>query len=291
VSAERRSVGRATPGTQWSAIAQKSVHGRTGHKATGRQGRTKACRRRPPQRHSVDSRRPVLVAAPEAGRSESNVARQLPLLVLLLVTFAGCVPVVYQGYTPYEGRVVDSASGAPLEGVHVLACLLDRRPGTQMESCASAGWSKETITDSSGRFALERSRHVGVHMLLMTDAGPGPYDTNLRFELKGYVPRELDHWRDRETLKEEPLVVELEASEVCAPPPITSEKHAVCLARQEFEREWPRVNWQTLRPAATKENGSWLVQFIDIRLGLRGGGGELTLDSASGTVLRCLGYR
>jgi hypothetical protein len=65
----------------------------------------------------------------------------------------------------------------------------------------------------------------------------------------------------------------------------------VCLARQDFEREWPGIDWKALQPRATEEHGSWLVQFMDTRPGVRGGGGELTLDAASGKVTRRLGYR
>ena len=134
-------------------------------------------------------------------------------LVILSASFAmslsGCIPIVYRGYTCYEGTVVDSRSGQPLSRVVVTACMLDRFPGAHMNSCESAKWKKHSVTEADGRFVVKGSRHFGV-ILPAPHMGPGPYDTNLRFELDGYESTELHWWRDRQTLSGQPLVVRLE---------------------------------------------------------------------------------
>ena len=81
-------------------------------------------------------------------------------------------------------------------------------------------------------------------------------------------------------------------SDECPSPPVTTAAHDVCIARYDLEREWSVVDWKGLEPRATKkDDGTWLIQFINARPGVRGGGGEVTLDSVSGKVTRRLGYK
>lgn len=81
------------------------------------------------------------------------------------------------------------------------------------------------------------------------------------------------------------------ASNKLPPPPVTTAEQAVCLVRLDLEREWSGMGWKGLKPAATREDGTWLVTFMDSAPGIRRGGGEVTLDSRSGNVTRRLGYR
>ena len=87
------------------------------------------------------------------------------------------------------------------------------------------------------------------------------------------------------------LMTSAGASDECLPPPVTTAEQAICIARLNLEREWSSTDWKGLKPTATKEDGTWLVQFMDPRPYVMGGGGEVTLDSASGKVTRRLGYR
>jgi hypothetical protein len=123
-------------------------------------------------------------------------------------TLTGC-PIVYRGYRGYDGRVLDAETGEALQGVRVVACLLDRYPGARQKDCASSPWKKNTLTDAEGRFAVDESRHVGIAVPL-PHGFPGPYDTNLRFEKKGYESQELHWWRDREVLSRQPLIIHLD---------------------------------------------------------------------------------
>ena len=136
--------------------------------------------------------------------------RDVATVTVTLVTFlSGCVFIVYRGYTGYVGTVVDSASGKPLSGVVVTVCMLDRFPGAHMNSCDATEWKKQTYTDKVGRFIIGSSHHLGV-ILPAPHMGPGPYDTNLRFELDGYTSVELDWWRDKKILSTKPLLVHLD---------------------------------------------------------------------------------
>ncbi len=78
------------------------------------------------------------------------------------------------------------------------------------------------------------------------------------------------------------------ASSNCAPPPVTTAKHAICLARQYAERSQP--HWE-LAYSAREERTHWLVIYIPANHEVRGGGGELKVEKEFGIVTFIQGYR
>jgi hypothetical protein len=76
------------------------------------------------------------------------------------------------------------------------------------------------------------------------------------------------------------------SSKRCAPPPVTTAEQAVCLVRLEVPE------WKELKAEAFQHDQScWVVEFIDPRPDVLGGGGQITLDADSGKVTRRLGYQ
>jgi hypothetical protein len=74
-----------------------------------------------------------------------------------------------------------------------------------------------------------------------------------------------------------------------APPPVVTPEHAICVGRQYFERRAPSLGKFSCE---AKEHGKlWTVRCTTESSTVRGGGGELEVDSVSGKVKLVLGYR
>src|SRR5689334_2076967 len=75
----------------------------------------------------------------------------------------------------------------------------------------------------------------------------------------------------------------------CAPPPVISSEHAICVGRQYFERKAPSLG--KFRCEAKEHGKVWAVRCTPESSTVRGGGGELEVDSVSAKVKLVLGYR
>lgn len=74
----------------------------------------------------------------------------------------------------------------------------------------------------------------------------------------------------------------------CRPPPVADAEQASCLARKYMERS--KDPWE-LACRATPTQTHWLVICVPRNHKVRGGGGEFTVDRATGVVEFIRGYR
>lgn len=71
----------------------------------------------------------------------------------------------------------------------------------------------------------------------------------------------------------------------CGDPPVTNAEQAVCFARSYLEGTPEGADWKRLKAEAFEHDESvWVVEFIDERPGVLGGGGQVTVDVKSGKV-------
>jgi hypothetical protein len=76
----------------------------------------------------------------------------------------------------------------------------------------------------------------------------------------------------------------------CSKPPVWNSQQAVCYATtyakgHELRHERP------LMPKVTKKTKAWTVRFVDARRNVRGGGWEVDVDVATGTVTRFKSFK
>ena len=76
----------------------------------------------------------------------------------------------------------------------------------------------------------------------------------------------------------------------CSKPPVWNSQQALCYATlyakgHELRHERP------LMPKVTKSTKAWTVHFVDARRDVRGGGWEVDVDVATGTVTRFKSYK
>jgi hypothetical protein len=74
----------------------------------------------------------------------------------------------------------------------------------------------------------------------------------------------------------------------CAPPPVVTSEHAICIGRRYFAKA-PSPG--KLGCEAKEHDKLWLVRCMPESSNVRGGGGELEVDRTSGKVKLVLGYR
>ena len=76
----------------------------------------------------------------------------------------------------------------------------------------------------------------------------------------------------------------------CAAPPVTSSQQALCYASAYAEKNG-LSRWLSLSKKVRKGNTVWTVRFVDTRPGVRGRGGEVDVEVASGRVVRFMSYK
>jgi hypothetical protein len=75
----------------------------------------------------------------------------------------------------------------------------------------------------------------------------------------------------------------------CAAPPVLTAEQAACLGRQFIERS-PPPPWE-LKYEVRDAGSRWVVYYGPSQRGVRGGGGELSVNKKSGVVIFVQGSR
>jgi hypothetical protein len=86
------------------------------------------------------------------------------------------------------------------------------------------------------------------------------------------------------------LIAPVAHARECSAAPVRDSEHAACYATAYAEK-----NGLSHRPplgkSVTKGRSAWTIRFVDTRRDARGGGWEVDVDAASGTVTRFLSYK
>ncbi len=76
----------------------------------------------------------------------------------------------------------------------------------------------------------------------------------------------------------------------CPKPPVWNSQQAVCYATT-YAKGHELRHQRPLMPKVTKSTKAWTVRFVDARRDVRGGGWEVDVDVATGTVTRFKSYK
>lgn len=79
------------------------------------------------------------------------------------------------------------------------------------------------------------------------------------------------------------------SASVCAELPVSTEAHAICLAKAFSEQPSPPP-WE-LAFTATEREQDWLVHFSPRSSNVRGGAADLSVEKATGKVVFIQGYK
>jgi hypothetical protein len=74
----------------------------------------------------------------------------------------------------------------------------------------------------------------------------------------------------------------------CPPPPVITESHAICLARNFVENPKPSL---ALSYEVSEREGHWLVYYRPTASNVRGGAGDLQIEKISGNVKFVKGHQ
>ena len=86
------------------------------------------------------------------------------------------------------------------------------------------------------------------------------------------------------------LITPLAYARECSAPPVRNSEQAVCYATVYADKNG-LSHGSSFRKKVTKGRSAWTVRFVDTRRDARGGGWEIDVDAASGTVTRFTSYK
>lgn len=175
---------------------------------------------------------------------QSNLTKLIAVVALALL-FGGCT--VTNKYGPYKGKVVDSATGKPIEGAVVFMRFFTYylQPGGKSTWYADA---LEVLTDEKGEFKIPAYRINKFRVLNFWEKGPSVIVFKPGYgAFNGHKDASLSKWVDHFFPEDEYVTVSL-------PKLRTKEERIQNFGNIAFSSDVPREKWQNLYKFRDIEN-------------------------------------